>query len=71
MLDDILCKTKKYSLFIDISKYDEAIQKAINNFETEVEKIKIHKMQKENNLKETLKAINNDLLLLKSAVQNG
>jgi hypothetical protein len=56
---------------MDISKYDEAIQKAINNFETEVEKIKIHKMQKENNLKETLKAINNDLLLLKSAVQNG
>lgn len=55
---------------MDISKYDEAIQKAINNFEQEVNRIKMQKIQKEKNLKETLQSINQNLHTLKNAIKN-
>lgn len=53
---------------MDISKYDEAIQKAINNFANEIERIKIKRTQKDNHLKTTLQNIQKDLVLLKNVI---
>jgi hypothetical protein len=53
---------------MDISKYEPAIQKAINNFEETVERIKLQQQTKKQHVATTLQNIQKDLTTLKSAL---
>jgi hypothetical protein len=53
---------------MDISKYEHAIQKAIDNFEETVERIKLQQQTKKQHVATTLQNIQKDLTTLKSTL---
>ena len=53
---------------MDISKYEHAIQKAIDNFEETVERIKLQQQTKKQHVAKTLQNIQKDLTTLKSTL---